>query len=250
MTKVRVSGAARVLGHLALVLSLGACGLVQPEEDDNGTGDRANWAFTGTASKTNVTIQQGVTDTILITVTRSGGFTGPVQVVPAPTMGFTLSVGTPATSGTTTTTPLIVSIPASFGLLNAPFQFFANLVPSADGMHEVGLTFNLTVTPKPGLFVQAQSSVTIPASGAPVNFPFAIVRTQFPDDVSFSLINAPAGITATFSPNPLTGGATQSTMTIRTNGTVAAGTYTSLGLRANAGLPSQGTAPLTVIVTP
>jgi hypothetical protein len=65
--------------------------------------------------------------------------------------------------------------------------------------------------------------------------------------VPFRLVNGPAGVSATFSPNPVTDLSTQ--MTLLADVSVPEGTYT-FGVRANEGMGTlQATAPVNLTVT-
>jgi hypothetical protein len=59
-------------------LSLAAAKLAEENRTDttNGTGSVKSWAFTVSASKDNFTLETAATDTTILAVTRTGGFTG------------------------------------------------------------------------------------------------------------------------------------------------------------------------------
>src|ERR1043165_3225899 len=91
------------------------CKLSLLSHDDTstqGTGNSSNWSIAVAASRTDLSIQQGGTDTVVLTVTRSGGFTGPVLLTPHTENmpGITTGVSGESTTGTTTTVKLAVNV--------------------------------------------------------------------------------------------------------------------------------------------
>jgi hypothetical protein len=138
---------------------------------------------------------------------------------------------------------MVVTVPGSYPLITTPFPLHIESPKGA--VDPVDLTFNLTVTPKPGVFVQVPQSILVVPGAAGTSIRVGFTRTQFTDPVPLSLSNPPAGVTATFTPNPVID--TVSQMLIVADATTALGTY-SIGVRANAGLASQATAPVSLTV--
>jgi hypothetical protein len=258
----RVSAATAPIAALALVVLAATCMI--PSGGDkggsdsssagppvNGTGDSANWAISVQVSRDSLPIMVGQSDTLSFRVTRSGGFTGTVlfniSVSGGPGLGtYQTNVLDTATANNVTTG--IVSVALTNNA--APVTFTAYLLSfrAPPGTPPDSTAFKVTVLQKPGIFVTVSSNLSVP-QGFQTTTSVDITRTQSTDPASLTLINAPPGLTATFSPNPITPDITHSTMTLVADASLAESTYTGLGVRVNAGLPTQATAPINVTVT-
>jgi uncharacterized membrane protein len=80
------------------------------------------------------------------------------------------------------------------------------------------------------------SSVTVPPNGGTATYNVTISRTGgFTSALTMSVTGLPAGVTATFTPNPATGSST--TLTVTVPKSVAKGTY-SLTVTGSGGSPT------------
>jgi hypothetical protein len=211
-----------------------------------GGGSQGNFSIALAASRTNLTIQQGATDTVTITLTKNGGFTGPMtfQIGTGAIQGVSTALSLPTTAGNVTTQVLTVSVPGNFQA--GTFPFFVSAESPTNAVMGGIVNFMLTVTRKPGVFVSVTPTISIAQTGSPSNTSVKLTRTLFTDPVTMSLSGAPPGMTATFTPNPIID--TTTTMQLRADATVPVGVY-NIGVRANEGLATQATAPVAVTVT-
>ena len=226
----------RVASALALITAIG-CG------DDDPSGPDPT--ITLSASPTSLTLPQGGSGTVVVTLVRGGGFSNPVNVaVTGLPSGVTLSV-TPAqltgnTNQATVTVNVASTVPAG--------TYTATVTASATGVGSTTATYTLTVTAAPtGSFTIAATPTALNlAAGASGNTSVSIVRTNLTTDVALSLVNPPTGITGVFTPATLTGATLTSTLALTVASNVAAGTY-PVTVRGTAGSVTQD-ATVTVTV--
>jgi subtilisin family serine protease len=133
----------------------------------------------------------------------------------------------PARGQTTITLTLKPNLPAG--------RYRSRLIVSySGGQTAVEVTANLTTAPEAGGFTLTTDDVNssvIP--GAPLEIPIFINRTSgFSAAVSLSLFGAPEGISATFTPNPVSG--SEATLQLQTDGSVPSDTY-QLAVRGDGG---------------
>ncbi|MES1259361.1 MAG: hypothetical protein ABUL71_02110 [Gemmatimonadota bacterium] len=234
----------------SLAVACASISLDSGSHDNNGTGDPANWTITATASHTELTVQQGASDTETVAVTRGGGYTGTVTFgsnIPGITGGVTATLDNVATVNGVTTARIIIAIGSSFPITGS-IPVLVSVFANPDGQLSPGqIDFHVTITSKPGVFVTAPSTLSVGQGNATVAT-VSLRRTQYTAAVPMSIVSTQAGITATFAPNPVTDTITQ--MTLSADVSVPTGTY-SVGVRANNGDPVyQATAPMTLTVTP
>ncbi len=215
--------------------------------NNNGTGDKSKWAVALALPRSTLTVQHGSTDTMTLTVTRSGGFTGAVTLVADMLPGAAVTLGNQATTGAVTSALLSVSpYTGSDVVYSIPFGVHVNT--DVDNVR-LDTMIVLNVTRKNGFWTTAPATMSVGRGGASGPTRVTFTKTGFTDDVTASLPlfnGAPAGITATFSPNPIVGD-TVTMMTVLVDASVPEGSY-SVGVRMNGG-GYQGTAPLTLTVT-
>ncbi|MEV7132705.1 hypothetical protein AB0N24_07425 [Arthrobacter sp. NPDC093128] len=169
--------------------------------------------------------QQGQTVGYVVSVTSTGGFTGPVGLtvggLPAgSSAAFSPASVTLAPGGTSTATMTIATAsttPASTNTLT---------ITASSGKTSGSVTAGLTVNSRTSgsLSVAATpASVTVPPS-ATAAYTLALTRTNITGPVALSVLGGlPTGATATFSPNPVTGGS--ATLQITTTAGSKDGTY-------------------------
>jgi hypothetical protein len=242
---------ASLVSAVLITVGISCKSIAGDEKSDpaNGSGDPHTWAYTLSLSKNNFDLAQGATDTIIVTITRSGGFTGPVTVeafLPPGPGGPTVVVENVTSTGVTTTTRLILSLPGSIPLIaNFEVGIASNAANDNVPPQTTKLIFN--VIRKNGVFVNVAPTLTV-GQGQSGGLKVSVTRTNFTSPVPMSIALAPGvtGITATFDPNPITDTTTQ--MVISVASTVALGTY-NVGVRALEGQGAlQGTAPLALTV--
>ena len=182
-------------------------------------------SFTLSASPSSLTITQGSNGTSTITVTDVGGFTGSVtlaasglpsgvtaQFSPNPTTStsaLNLTASATATTGTAT-----VTITGTSGSLQATTTLALTVTPSG--------TPNFTISASP-------SSLTITQGSNGTSTITITSQDSFNSATTLSASGLPSGVTAGFSPNPVTppaNGSVTSTLTLTASATAATGTTT------------------------
>jgi hypothetical protein len=195
-----------------------------------------------TISPTGATIEQGASATVTATLTRGGGFTGPVTIaVEGAPAGVTGDASNVQTTGTTTTATITITAAATA----APGSYTLQVRGRATGVTTAETSFALTVTAKPAYTLAvAPNALTIPQGG---NAPASVTlnRVNFEGPVTLSLGGAPNGVGGSFNPAAPTG--STSTLTVTVGATVPAGTY-NLTVNGTATIGNQS-APLTLTVT-
>jgi uncharacterized membrane protein len=178
--------------------------------------------FTLSASPASLTVTQGSSGNSKITVTPSGGFTGSVNLsasgLPS---GVTTTFGTNPTTSTSVVT-LAASSTATTGT-------FTVTITGTSGTLTHTTTISLTVKPvaSPNFSLSASPSSVTVVQGNGGNTTISVTPSGgFTGSVSLSASGLPSGVTATFSPNPITNGSGNSTMSVTTSSSTPAGTYT------------------------
>ncbi len=222
---------------LAAVTGLAGC-----SSGSGPSGPGPTPAIALSISPTSASVAQGGSTPVAATLTRSGGFTGTVDltVTGAPT-GVTGSVSNPQTSGGTTTATVTIAVAA----VTAPGTYQLTVVGTGTGVSTVTATFSLTVTVAGG-FSLAAAAVSV-VQGGNGNSAVTITRTGgFAGSVALTADVVPAGLSAQITPPSTTG--TTSVLTITATAGIAPGNYT-VGIKGTApGLPDQ-TASVAVTVT-
>lgn len=201
--------------------------------------------FTISISPASQTVAQGASTTYTVTVNRVDGHSGAVTftIGTLPT-GVTASFNPNPTTATGTTSTLTLttssSTPVSSG---TSFTVTGTSSPLA---RSASATLVVTAPPAADFSLSASpTSRSVPA-GTGTTYAITITRTNgFAGAVTLSVGALPAGVTASFSPNPTTG--TSSTLTISTATSTAAGTYT-INITGTSGPLSHPTS-VTLVVT-
>lgn len=217
-------------------LFLAAC----PGEDPNDPGNPIP-SITLTVGTTAVTITQGGSGEIAVTIARNGGYTGAVNVavegLPAGVTAQALSIGTGQNSGVIT---LNAASGAAIGAATLTIRATGTSVSAQTG------TAALTVAVRGSYTLSLAPNSVSMAAGGSAEVTVAIGRVDdFGGAVALSA-TPPAGITVGFAPASATGA--EATATVGVAAGVAAGNY-SVGVRGvTPGLADQ-TVTLQVTVT-
>jgi len=206
------------LTRYALVLlgTVVAAGCTSEGDDGTGTG-----LITLTLNPTSASIEQGGSAAVTGTLTRSGGFTGTVNltVTGAPT-GVTAVVSNVVTTGLVTTATITVNV-ASSATVGGPTTLVVH--GTGTGVTEATANFALTITapPTPSYTLSlSASTLSIVQGGATPTTTVNLVRTNFIGNVNLTVENLPAGVTAAFNPvSPISGNS--STLGLGTSHTLA-----------------------------
>ena len=225
----------RVFSALALLTAI-ACG-----DDDNGTEPEGSISVS--ASPTTLTVQQGASGTVNVTLTRGGGFAAPVTVtVEGLPAGVTASVNPTSLTGTTTSAVVTVNVASTVPAGNYP----VTVRGSATGIGAATAQYTLTVTAAPTANYTLSATAASAAQGGSGTSTISIARTNFTGAVALTLENPPAGITGTFNPASATGD--NSVLTINVAGTVAPGTQ-NLTVKGTAAGQADKTTTVALTVT-
>jgi len=238
----------RMLRLLALV-SLGAFGLAACSSGGTTDPNGPVAAFTLVVAPSTITIDQGATGNVTITISRSGGFAGAVQVMaeglPAGVTASPLTIAGGSTSGMLTLTaaagaavggPSAVTIRATASGLDPRT---ANLALSVNQVTTPTPAFSLAVTPTTLSVEQGasgQTTVTIGRSGG------------FTGAVTLSATGLPTGVTVGFNPSAPTG--TTSILTFQAGATAPQGNHSITVQGTGTGVAPQSTSVTLQVTVP
>jgi subtilase family serine protease len=202
-------------------------------------------SFTLSASPSSLTITQGGNGTSTITVTDAGGFAGSVTLAasglpsgvtanfsPNPTTStstLTLTASATATTGTVT-----VTITGTSGSLNASTTLTLTVNASASP--------NFTISASP-------SSLTVVQGTNGTSTITVASQNSFSSATTLTATGLPSGVTAAFSPNPVTppaNSSVNSTLTLTASATATTGTATVTVTGTSGSLVHSTTIALTV----
>jgi len=185
----------------------------------NGNTKHSNTAtvqvtdFTLTIDPSSVTVQQGASATAQIAINPINGFDGSVNFGPSnvPTgVAFAFSPSSATTKGTIT-----ISANGS-----SPLGTFTSFIAGTSSGQSRSASLDVTVN---GFTLTACDHLAVPPGGSG-QCTIAINGTSA-GPVTFSAPSVPAGVTATFNPNPATAA---TTLTVTVASTVSPGTYSAV----------------------
>lgn len=202
-------------------------------------------AITLVAGAPQATMIQGTALTVPVTITRTNGFGGAVDLTITGLPGGLAGTFAPASisAGATTSTLTLTALnTATVGTVNVTVS------ANGSGVTQQNATFALTITPgeQPAFAITATPAALSVTAGQTVQSAIAISRVGgFSEAVSFAVSGAPAGMTASVTPaSTTTNGASLSLATI---GSIIPGTY-NLTLRANSASLPERTVSIAVTV--
>jgi uncharacterized membrane protein len=217
-------------------LAAAACG-------DDPTG--ASLSITLSVSPGSVTVAQGATAPLTVTVGREGevgDVTVSVSGLPAGVTAAPLTLAAGTATGTVT---LSAAANATVGTGSAI------VTASASGVTAVTQTLAVTVQQaSPGAFAlnASAANVTLPAGGS-VNLTLTVARTApFAGAVALASVNTPTGFTVTFNPQSVTGN--QSTVTIAAASTVTPGAFQLTIQGSGSGVANQSVTVAATVTPP
>lgn len=207
-------------------------------------------AFTLALAPTTLSVQQGASGSVRVSVARSGGFTGPVSL-----SWSGLPVGTTAQlpaggslAGDTATLTIAVAAPGSIGDAPLPGAYTLTLTGRAQGQPDRSATLALTVTAAPGGYALSLSADTVRLqAGGTGRTNIRIARSGgFAGSIGLGVTGLPTGLTAAVVP-ALTNGDSASVTLTATAG-LAPGTY-PLSVRGVVSGMVDVTRPLIAVVS-
>jgi hypothetical protein len=148
--------------------------------------------FTMAVSPGSVTVQPGGSGSANVSVTRTGGFTGPVALT---TSGMPAGVGVVFTPASVTTGGSAVTVTAAAGAIVGTHGI--TIHGNAEGMAERTATLNVQVNPAPTIGITLNPTALSIARGATGTITVTLVRgAGFTGAVNLVAENLPAGVTA------------------------------------------------------
>jgi hypothetical protein len=217
-------------------LALGACDSKDPQEP------APTPAIALTLGAASVEVVRGGVATLPVSITRTGGFTGPVSVTAESLPGGVTAGGITIPAGSTTgALEIVAAAPGAAATATVTVRASGTGVTAQTG------TFALTVREPPG-FTLAVSPTTVSLQpGGSGTATVSIARTGgFTGPVALTATGQPAGMTLAFEPASVTGNS--AVLTVTAAPTTAVGTH-AITLQANAAGMTQRTAALSVQVT-
>jgi hypothetical protein len=189
---------------------------------------------------------QGASATVGLTLSRTNGFADAITLSASGVPSGVTASFTPATvpAGSTASTLTLTA-----GATAAPGAYPIVITAAGTGVASVTSTVTLTVTAAatPGITISAVGAQQLSqGTSSATAIPLVLTRTGgLAGDLTLALDGAPAGVTATFAPNPATGSSSQ--MTLAVSGTATPGNYT-VTVRATGAGGATGTTsfPLTI----
>ena len=228
----------RLMSALVVATTIAACS----GGDDNGTGPTPS--IDVALSANTLSLVQGTNGTVNVTLTRAGGFTGPVTlaVEGLPTGVTAVVAPTPIPSGSTTSVITIsAAATAAAGTANLTVR------ASGSGVTDKTSAIALTVNAAPSYTLTVGSATVTVAQGASQTQNITLTRTGgFTGAVALAAEGLPAGVTPSFNPQSVT--ATSSVLTLNVGGAAAAGTST-ITVRGTATGQTDKTATFQLTIT-
>jgi hypothetical protein len=182
------------------------------------------------------------TGSVTASLTRGGGFSGPVSLAIAGLPAGVTTTITPAQlSGTTASASVDVTVGSAVPL----GAYTATITATAQGVGQATATYQVTVTAAPDYALTVAPTELTIVGGSSNTATVTIDRTSFTGEVALALLNPPAGITGAFTPTPTTTDESELVVSVAAN--VAAGSY-PLTIQGTATGPGVKTTTLTVTV--
>jgi uncharacterized membrane protein len=175
------------------------------------------------ASSGNLAIKQGATGTTSVKVTYAGGFKGSVTlaVTSALPNGVTASWGTNPTTGSSTLT-FVTSDSA------VPGQYKVTITGTS-GTIKVTTTLSLNVV-IPTFTLSGVGSLNLGQGSSSTSNVYVLSEYGFTGSVQLAVTGLPAGVTASFAPNPTSTGSSVLTLTVSSSATPGQHTLTITGV--------------------
>jgi pseudomonalisin len=224
-----------------------ATGLGSPDANllVNHWGDAASINFSLSPSVPSLSITQGSSGTVNITLTATSGFSAPVTL----SAGGTPSGVTVKFSSTTLTTSAPVTATITVAATAAAGNSTITVIGSGAGLTR-SATVALTVTPPTFSLSANAASLTSYTGGVAGTLKVtAAAGAGFKSSIALSVSGLPTGVTASFSPSSIASpGNGSSTLTLTASATAAAGTYSPVLTAKGGNYTSTQTLTLSVVV--
>ncbi len=229
--------------------ALGVCLLVAGAFTgcDNGsspTGGGNNFTISISLANPTLSLEQGGSGTVGVTLERGGGYTGTVSLT---VEGMPTGVSATADPASLAAGATSSTITVSAGAAASPGTYTLTVQATGSEVTAATATLNLTVTEAPGFSLAlSPTSLTIQQGESGTSSATVTRVGGFSGAVALTVTGAPTGMSVTSDPGSVTG--TSSTLTVSVAGSVDPGAYPLTVTGTAAGLSDQ-TATLTVTVT-
>ena len=212
----------------------------------NALGGATTPSFTLSDSPSSVTITQGgAGGTSTITVTDLGGFSGSVTLAASGLPSGVTAVFSPNPTSTTSTLTLTASATATTGTATVTITG-----TSASLMATTTLALTVNAAGTPNFTISASpSSLTVTQGSNGTSTITITSQNSFSSATTLTATGLPSGVTAAFSPNPVTppaNGSVNSTLTLTASATATTGTATVTVTGTSGTLTHNATIALTV----
>ena len=244
ITPWRAVGAVRTAALVAL-----AVGALQGCDDDPGVSPFVP-SIAVVFEPAAITLEQGATGTVAVTIARGGAFAGDVtltltEVPDELAAGLNPLTLTPSATSTLTLTAHPSAAPGTYEVI---------VTARGAGVGSRSATLSVTITPPaitPSIGISLGSSALSLVQGQSGTVSVDVSRSGgYSGAVAFSISGQPAGVTAAFNPAS-TSGTTGSVLTVTAAPTTAPGTYTLTVTGSGTGVASASTTlTLTVSAAP
>ncbi len=205
----------------------------------------ATQSFTLSASPSSLTVTQGGNGTSTITVTDVNGFSGNVTLAASGLPSGVTAAFSPNPTATTSTLTLTASGTATTGTVTVT-------ITGTSGSLQATTTLTLTVNAaqSPNFTISASPTSVTVVQGANATSTVTITsQNSFSSATTLTATGLPSGVTAAFSPNPVTppaNGSVNSTLTFTASATATTGTATVTVTGTSGSLNHSTTISLTV----
>jgi hypothetical protein len=199
---------------LVLSCSDGGGGVTDPGPGQQG-------AISIVLAQGSITVTPGQDNTVGITVTRTGGFAGAVQLaLEGAPAGITGSFDPPSVPGGATASTLTLTASTAA----EPGTYQVTVRASGQGVAAQTAALGLTVAPTPAYTLAADPASLNLVRGETGTAEIRVARTNFTSAVALSVSGVPGGASASLSPSSVTGDA--ATLTVDVGAGAALGDYT------------------------
>ena len=201
-------------------LLLAALAVVACDDDDDITDPPGTLALS--VSRSTLDVTAGSSDTLTVSITRGGSFTGTVNLAieDAPE-GVTATLATPTLTGTQNSSAVTITVVAAV----APGSYPLSVTADGEGVsdQETTVTLNVIAPAVVGFSLAATDSAEV-TQGDTASALVTLTRTGgFADAVAITTDSLPAGVTAVIGAPSLTGDTT--TVTLTASDSAAAGSF-------------------------
>jgi len=222
LTTLTVSAGTNVIGYFSINVTATGGGITHSVNVQLYIAPKPDFSLS--ISPSSLTVQAGSSGSTVLSVKSLNGFTGPVELLPTISAAGVIAAPSVSMVSLSAGGTAVVNVTVSAAVTTSPGTYTIGLFASSTaGSHSA--TMSVTVLLPPDFTLTTSASGLIIASGFSAASTISVSPIRGFTGPVLLLYNAPAGITAAFSPNPVLGGSGVSTLTISVASTVQAGNY-------------------------